>query len=51
LKIDFKIIYWEDFRLKYLNNNAKIINDPNRTRKKGNSDKIVLEVGIELPKR
>jgi len=43
------IHYWEDFLLKYLYSRAKIMNDPQRTRKNGNSEIMVLEIGIELP--
>jgi hypothetical protein len=38
----------EDFLLKYLNSRANITNDPPRTRKKGSSVIIVLDIGIEL---
>lgn len=43
------IHYLEDFLLKYLNSRANITNDPPRTRRKGNSVIIVLDIGIELP--
>lgn len=43
------IHYLAAFLLKYLNSSIKITNDPNSTSKNGSSDRIVVEVGIELP--